>query len=403
MKIISADYIISMDEQYNIYQNKAIAFDKKIVKIDSLENLKKEFHETKVIILPENHVILPGLINTHIHLEYSKNKTTLKYGNFVKWLKSVIEHQHDLTQSFDKEELKNIIKNLLKNGTTTIGEISSFGLDIEACHETPINVILFNEILGSAPNAVDAMYQDFLQRYQMSKSLANEKFIPAISVHAPYSTHPILAKKVLSLAKEDNSLVSTHFMESQAEREWLDKGKGDFLNFLKNFNPYAKPMITAKEYIELFKDTKALFTHATYATDEELAMIDSNFYLTTCPVSNRLLENKRFDITKVKNLTLATDGLTSNISLNLWDEMRAFLFIHEDKNLQNLSKQAIEMTTSKAGKALRLKKGILKVGYDADMIVVKLADKFDNIDDIYQWLILHTKQAEKTIILGEEV
>ena len=61
------------------------------------------------------------------------------------------------------------------------------------------------------------------------------------------------------------------------------------------------------------------------------------------------------------------------------------------------------MTTSKAAKALHLKKGILKEGYDADMIAIKLADEFEDIYDIYQWLVLHTKQTEKTIILGEEI
>ncbi len=403
MKVISANYILSMDENSTIYKDMAIAYDKKIIKIAKENELKREYPKAKFIKLPKNQILMPGLINTHIHLEYYKNKTTLKYGDFISWLKSVIKHQQEFIDSCDKEELKKILQDLIKSGTTTIGEISSFGLDIEACKESLINVILFNEVLGSAPNGVDAMYQNFLQRYQLCKSIEDERFIPAISVHSPYSTHPILAKKVLQIARDDDRIISTHFMESRAEREWIDKGEGDFVKFLQNFNPYAKPMISAKEYINLFNGTKALFTHATYATDEELKMIDEKFFITTCPLSNRLLENIRLDISKVENLALATDGLTSNISLNLWDEMRAFLSIHYDRELKNFSKQTLYMTTSKAGEALHLQKGIIKEDYDADMIVVKLAGEFDNIEDIYQWLILHTKEVEKTIILGEEV
>ena len=39
---------------------------------------------------------MPGLINSHVHLEFSGNTTTLKYGNFYSWLNSVIKHREDL-------------------------------------------------------------------------------------------------------------------------------------------------------------------------------------------------------------------------------------------------------------------------------------------------------------------
>jgi len=404
MKIITAKYIVTFDEENLILTDSAILYEKEIKKIDKKEKLIKENPDVKVEDLGEDSCLLPGLINTHIHLEYLANKTTLEYGEFVRWLRSVIKHQQDLISKCDDESIKEILNKIIKSGTTTIGEISSFGLDIEALKDSPINVILFNEVLGSAPEGVDMMYQNFLQRYNTCKSLEDERFISAISVHSPYSTHPILAKKVLSLAKEDDTLVSTHFMESQAEREWIDEGKGEFKEFLKSFNPYAKPLVSAMEYLKLFDGIKTLFTHAVYATDEEIEYINQkDSFITTCPVSNRLLENKKLDIKKVKNLTLATDGLTSNISLNLWDELRASLFIHDSYEAKELSKLLLNSVTKDAAKALGLKKGVLKEGYDADIIAVELADKIEDNDLLYQWLILHTKEAKKSIILGEEI
>jgi len=404
MKIITAEFIITFDEKTPIIKNGAILFDKKILKVGKKESILKEHPDIEVLEGGKNSCLLPGLINTHIHLEYLANKTTLEYGEFVKWLRSVIKHQQELINRCDDKSIEEILNSLLKSGTTTIGEISSFGLDIEACKNSKINVILFNEVLGSAPEGVDMMYQNFLQRYNTCKSLKDERFIPAISVHSPYSTHPILAKKVLTLAKEDGALVSTHFMESLAEREWLDNAKGEFKEFLKSFNPYAKPLLNSMEYLKLFYGIKTLFTHATYATKEEISYINScDNYITTCPVSNRLLENKRLDISAVKNLTLATDGLTSNISLNLWDELRAALFIHYDMDISQLSKRLLNSVTIDAAKALGLKKGVLKEDYDADMILVELADRVEDEETLYQWLILHTKSCEKTIILGDEI
>jgi cytosine/adenosine deaminase-related metal-dependent hydrolase len=248
------------------------------------------------------------------------------------------------------------------------------------------------------------MYQNFLQRYQTSLLLQDDRFIPAISVHSPYSTHPILAKKVLQIAREDKKVVATHFMESRAEREWLEGGKGEFKEFLRTFNPYAKPLIEPLEYLKLFYGVDTLFVHTTFANDKELEYINNHDYsIASCPVSNRVLENAKLDISKVKNLTIATDGLTSNISLNLWDELRASLFIHENIDIDELSKKLLTSVTKNSAKALKLNKGVLKNGYDADIIVVELPDDFEELESIYKWLILHTKEAKETIIQGENI
>ena len=404
MNILTAEYLVTFDDEFKIYKNSAIAYEKTIIKIAPKDELLKEFPDAKLKEYGENSVLLPGLINSHIHLEYLANKTSLEYGEFVKWLKTVLKHQQELLSKCSDEAISKVLKKLLKSGTTTIGEISSFGLDIEACKASKINVVLFNEVLGSSPDGVDMMYQNFLQRYQTTLSLKDDRFIPAISVHSPYSTHPILAKKVLSIAKDDKRVVSTHFMESQAEREWLTNGKGEFKEFLKTFNPHAKPLVEPMEFLKLFKEVDTLFIHATLANEEEISYINNHdSFIVSCPVSNRVLENKKLDITKVKNLCIATDGLTSNISLNLWDELRSAIFIHANIDIDKLSKKLLSSVTKDASKALKLNKGVLKEGFDADMIVVELPDSFEELKSIYKWLILHTKEAKNTIIRGEEV
>ena len=404
MKILSADYILSFDEDLSIKENCAIVFDKKIISVASLDEVKKLYHDTKIEYMGKNSVIMPGLINSHIHLEYLANTTTLEYGEFVRWLRSVVKYREELVSRCSDELIENELNNLLSYGTTTIGAISSFGADIEACKNSKINVILFNEVLGSNPATVDMIYQDFLQRYNITKSLKDERFFPAISVHSPYSTHPIVAKKAIELAYHDRVKVQTHFLESKAEREWLDSASGEFKEFLSSFVPNPKPNSSAMEFLKLFDDVDTMFVHATYANDAEIEYINKkDNFIISCPVSNRLLENKKLDIKKVNNLCIATDGLTSNISINLWDELRFSLFVHENIDIDELSKLLLKAVTKDAGRALGLKKGVLKEGYDSDLIVTKVADDFDNLQSIYKWLILHTKKAEKTFVMGEEV
>jgi cytosine/adenosine deaminase-related metal-dependent hydrolase len=403
LTIISADYILVCDSEFKVLQNHALCFDEVIKEIALLEVLTSKYPEAKVIELQPNSVIMPGLINPHVHLEFSANSTTLRYGDFITWLNSVIQHRDELSSRCDEKYIDRVLKDMLLSGTTTIGAVSSFGVDMNSCIKTPISVVYFNEVLGSNPAAVDALYNDFLGRLYESMQHADKNFTPAISIHSPYSTHPILAKKALKVAKEQGVVVSTHFMESQAERDWLDHARGEFKEFFEKFAPNSKPVNEPIEYIELFKDQKVLFTHATVATKEELELMDSIGFITHCPVSNRLLGNGRLAIEEIKNLTIATDGLSSNNSLNMWDELRAALMMHFLADINELAKRLLISATSNGAKALNMNSGELTEGRDADMIVLKLPDSLKNPEEIAIFLILHTKKVDKVFIKGEEV
>ena len=403
MKIIKADYLLLCDEEFQVLENCAICFEKEIIEIDSFDSLCKKYLEAEVTECKPNTLLMPGLLNLHTHLEFSSNKSTLTYGDFITWLKSVIEHRDELSSICDESYMDKTLEDMLKSGTTTIGAISSFGVDLNSCVKTPMNVLYFNEVLGSNPAAVDVLYDDFLSRLNESRKFESENFTPSISIHSPYSTHPILAKKALQIAQKSNMVVSTHFMESKAERDWLDKSSGDFKEFFDNFSPNLKPINTPSSYIELFKDVKTLFTHVTKADKDELQKMQEIGAITHCPVSNRLLGNGRLEIENIKNLTIATDGLSSNNSLSLWDELRAALMMHFVAEANKLAKTLIKSVTKNAAIAISEKRGVLKVGYDADIIAIKLPDTPKNLDTIALSLILHTKNVDKLYIKGKEI
>ncbi len=405
MKILKADFILTCRDDFEIIKDGAICFDKKIVDIGKAEEIINKYKDATLTKCGENSVLMPGLINAHVHLEFSANKTSLRYGDFIPWLNSVIKNRDDILRDGGEECIERELDSMLHSGTTTLGAISSFGDDFNPCLKTPQKVIYFNEILGSRPDAVDVLFDNFKSRLYQSEDNKSEKFIPAISIHSPYSTHPVLTKNVLDIARKKSYLVSTHFMESQAEREWLDSGSGNFVEFFNSFMPNARPLSSALEYLNLFYDTNALFTHCTKATYDEIQKIkELGGFITHCPVSNRLLNSGRLEIENIDKdmLNLATDGLSSNISLSLWDEMRAALMLHSQANIDKLSKRLLKMSTKNAAEALGLNNGVLEIGKDADILVVKLADKLIN-DDLATQLILHTKKAEKIYINAEEI
>lgn len=406
MKLLLADFVLTCNANFEVISKGAIAFDENIIDIGSARRLKLQYPDATQIIAPPNSVVLPGLINAHVHLEFSANESLLQYGEFIPWLHSVMKHREALSEMATKERISKRLQSMLQSGTTALGAISSFGADLEACVQTPQRVVYFNEVLGSTPSAVDAMYADFSSRYAQSVDEKSSTFFPAIAIHSPYSTHPFLAKKAIDLAFKEKVSLSTHFMESVAERMWLDEGEGDFAGFLSTFNPHAKPLCTPKEYLELFKQVPTLFTHCVHANQEELSLIaDMKGSITHCPVSNRLLGVGVLDINAVQerniSLTLATDGLSSNISLNLWDEMRSCLMMHPSSALSTLAEELLKAVTCNAAKALRLHCGSLEKEKYADLIVATLPQTLGNVEDLVLQLILHTHHTHWTIINGE--
>jgi len=404
LKIISSRYTLIGNK---IEENIAVAFSNKIEAIGKLEDLKDQF-PTAEIVERENTLLMAGLINAHIHLEFSKNSTELNYGNFVNWLNSVIEKRTELVSSCETECIETVLDSLIKSGTTAIGAISSYGFEFEALKKSPIRKVIFNELIGSQPHQVDALWQNFLSRLEESSEFNSDRSTSSIAIHSPYSVHPILIRKAMEIATKRDIPVSTHFMESQAEREWLDSGKGDFKEFFEKFFNGSKPVNSAENFLNGFSKPIA-FTHCNYLSDSELQIFkESNHTVSHCPRSNRLLGSRKLDINKLDSLgiewNISTDGLSSNSSLSLWDELQTALYLHSDREPKEFAFQLLKSVTEIPAKQLNLNSGKIDIGRDSDLLLIDLKDdNFEDLSYIPLHLILRQYRIEKVFIGGDEV
>lgn len=403
MKILNVSYILHNNE---IISGNSLAFDKKIVKISPLEQLLELYPEAEVIDTPPYSLIMPGLINAHVHLEFSANKTKLKYGKFLPWLHSVIENREELINNCDTQCMQNAAEHMLKSGITTFGAISSHGMDLEAAAKAKQNVVFFNELIGSQATMADALFADFNARLEASESIKREGFYPAIAIHSPYSVHPALIKQGLSLAKARKYPVSAHYMESPAERAWLDENRGDFKSFFKEFLNQEYAVNTSKEFLELFKETPALFTHVVHANKSELETLKAGGHtIIHCPISNRLLGNGALNLDDIQSEKIkwlcATDGLSSNYDLNLFEEMKIALFMHKESDLLTLAKELLNSVTVDAAKALNLNTGEIAEGKNADLLLINLEEEPN--EQLALHLILHQYPISNIYINGKEV
>jgi aminodeoxyfutalosine deaminase len=406
MKVLYADWLLTCDESFTIIKNGAVVFDEKIIEIDSVENIREKYIIENIEYMGTNSILMPGLVNTHVHLEFSANKTSLKYGNFVKWLFSVIEKREELIEKATQKLIDVELNKMLQNGTTTVGAISSYGFDMNSCINSPINVVYFTEVLGSKADMIDTLFLDFKEKLKAAIASKSDSFIPAVAIHSPYSTHPFLIREVLQVAKQYNMAVSTHFQESQAENDWLNYSSGEFEYFFKDMLDQHESFTKPSAFLYQFKGIKNLsFTHCVQANKKELAQIkELGASIIHCPSSNRLLNNSILNLSYIDDIPLAmgTDGLSSNHTLNMFEEIRTSFYMHSNLEANDLAKKLLTAVTSGGANALGLKKGVLKKDYDADIISFKLPDFVENEEELAVAIILHTTQVEKTFIRGKD-
>ena len=400
MKIISADFIYTPN---GFIHNQAVAFTETIEEIGTFEILQTKYPEADIIHTEPNSVLFPGFINTHVHLEFSTNKTSLKYGSFMPWLDTVIEHRDDLVGACNNAVMMNECDTMLRSGITTFGAISSFGNELEVCEKTPQRVVFFNELIGSNAQYADMLYGDFMERISASMSCEkSSRITPAIAIHSPYSVHPIILQKAVNVAKQHKLPLSAHFLESQAEREWLEKGEGEFKSFFEKYFNTSTPVTDIQGFMHAFDTYPTHFTHCVQATKEELQYLaDKGHSIAHCPRSNRYLGCGRLAIEDLQlPFSVATDGLSSNDSLNIFDEMRAALLLHNDIPIQELAATLLKSVTSDAADILGLECGKIEAGKLADFAVITLMEAPKRTEELALWSILHTKEVSELYIEG---
>ena len=400
MRILRAKWVLVCDENFKILKEGAIVFDEKIIEVCSFASAASKYPQAEILDFSGD-IAMPAFINPHVHLEFSANKGTLRYGDFLDWLGSVIASRQQLDAAARGRLILEQIAAMMRSGVGTIGEISSFGGEAEACAQSGIRTVFFNEILGASKDAAAENISKFKQRFERAKALASSLFIPAVSVHSPYSTHPQITEFTIRLARENGLAISTHFMESAHERQWLRTGRGKLKAWLSKFNPAAAPFYSPQSFIAHFSGLRTLFTHCVWVDD--FSIFDPKLHsITHCARSNRLLSKKRLSFKKLLasglNYNIATDGLSSNFSLSFLDELRANLMMHDELGLAELARALILGATRNAAAALGLNLGELKEGKLADIAV------FEGIEceqsQLPLQLILQSKNAKSLFIEG---
>ena len=377
--VLGASFLFVCDESFCVLRNGAVAYDDGIiVEVGEYSVLVAKYDVpdmTKFALDPcfvldsggacfyQDSILLPAFVNAHIHFEFSANTTSFDYGSFEAWLSSVMTRRDSVLA---QNAIESAIAEQLDSGVGSVGAISSYGGDMRTLAKSPLKVVYFNEVIGANPDTMKATLLAFKERFLRSKELASERFFPAIALHSPYSVHYALAQAVLEFAQsfayqkgvngtnlcENTCFVSTHFLESDAERAWLETKSGWFYEFYKHtlgiVNP--KPFYDIAGFMKLFKNVRGVFVHCTHLNKTESTyLLDSKHSIVTCPRSNRLLGGTMLDIASLDSR--AQEFILESVLIfsNLFGLVRAFdylPFYHLNQNYRssNLSLKTLYLT-----------------------------------------------------------
>lgn len=369
----------------------------KIVKIDYDDDFTDdELTNTEMYNYPGG-LILPGLINSHTHLEYTAlGKLSPK--SFVDFLLQSMEKTAGWNENKIKDSIRMGIKQSIECGVTTIADVSRWGMSPMVLSEYPLLADVAIEAYSFDAKSSEEVFKKLVGKIDYIKSKINKNVRISISPHSPYNCDPALWEKIIAYTAENNMLIHTHLAESLDEKKWFEYGDSE-IDTLHNLLGWPKitPQITSMSSVEFLATLQLIpnnmiAAHLCYASLRDLELLeDRNAGMVICPRSNFNLHQKILDYNLLRHLKikalLATDGSTSSGNLNILEDIRLY-----GSKFQLPFEELTKMVTLYPAKHLKLDHlvGSLAPGKLANMIV------FDHIDTPSNWYN-HNKPAEVII------
>jgi cytosine/adenosine deaminase-related metal-dependent hydrolase len=175
-------------------------------------------------------VLMPGLVNAHTHLEFSRLEAPLANPGvgLPSWIRQVIADRGRRDRDA-AAALAAGLKESLAAGVTTLGEIATAPfVDYPPAHEPQPFAVHLLEAIGFSTGRIDSVFTDLRRRLDAAQSRR-----VGLSPHAPYTVHPQLLERIVGLAAERAVPVAMHLAESAEELELLATGEGEFRTLLE--------------------------------------------------------------------------------------------------------------------------------------------------------------------------
>ena len=371
--LICPRWTIPVRPDLKAYNNLTIALNKgKILSLLPKDEALTKF-EPSVLHERPNHVVLPGLINTHTHAAMTLMRGLGDDLPLQTWLEEKIwpAEMRFMSPKFVRDGTYLAIAEMLQGGITCFADMyfypdSSAEVALETGIRMVAGMIAIDFPTPWASSGSDCISKGLLLHDAYRKNpLISTMFAP----HAPYTVSDATLSRIRQLADELEVPVQIHVHETAAEIENAVKDSG--IRPLERLNRLG------------LVNSGFMAVHATQLNHEDIELLaNSGCSVVHCPRSNLKLVSGACPAAELieagVNVALGTDGAASNNQLNLWAEMSTAAlfgkFIAGDPATLP-AKTVLECATLNGARALGLDHeiGSLEPGKSADLISVDLS------------------------------
>lgn len=312
------------------------------------------------------HALLPGLINTHCHTPMTLMRSYADDLPLMPWLE---DHIWPFEAGMMPDDIRLGtelgVAEMLLGGTTCFLDMY-FREDViaDVVDKAGMRAVLSTTIMGDNNLSFEKDLAALVER----ASCCGGRVTPMIACHSPYtvsSDNLLYAKR---MAEKFGVGLNIHVAETREEvgiiREKFGKTPVQYLDDLGLLGP------------------STIAVHCVHLTDDDIRILtERNVSVSHNPQSNMKLASGISPVAKMVsagvNVTIGTDGASSNNDLDMWEEMRSASFLQKVTAADPCILPAwdvLGMATVNAAAALGLgdKLGQIKEGMLADLIMVDM-------------------------------
>ena len=391
----------------------------RIVGVGTKTEIVERFPEFCVVLFGEA-VILPGLINTHTHLEltclrgYLENEET----DFFAWLRKLtIARLEKLTPDDLRVSATWGACEAVRAGITCVGDASDSALtSMHALRDVGIRGVVFQESFGPDPKLVDENIAKLKAKVAKIRSVETDLVRAGVSPHAPYTVCGPQLELIAKFANEERLPLMMHAAESEAEWMFLQEGCGPFAEGLaKRSIEWTAPGVSTIQYLKQIGllETRPLLAHCIRVDDEDVETLrETGAKVAHCPKSNAKLGHGRAPFGKFIEagvaVGLGSDSVASNNTSDILEEARFATLLARAAGNRVTASDALAAATLGGARCFDLEGqiGELTEGAQADLAVVSLtgAHQTPNYDPVAGLIFASSgRDVVMTIIAGREV
>lgn len=373
--LIKNGYVISMNKNREIFKNGSVLIEddkiKAVGKVEpSLVNADAEIYDA------QGKIILPGLVNTHVHLSQQLGRGVADDVVLLTWLR---ERVWPYESSFNYED--SLISStaccveLIKTGVTTFLEAGGQYVDAmaEAVEKCGLRACLSKSTMDEGeglPKAWQKTTQEELdfqeELFKKYNDTADGRIKIWFGLRTIFNNSDELIKGTKTLADKYNTGIHMHVLEVKEEMDYTRATRGETTVEHMNRLGVLGPNLVA--------------AHTVWLTEREIDL----FRLYDVKVSHNpgaamkvVLGFAKIPEMLEKGIavSIGTDGAPSNNRMDMMRDMYLTSLIHKGRTLNPKTvsaEQVLEMATINGARCALMEKeiGSLEVGKKADLIIL---------------------------------